>query len=73
MQCSRCRGLMVVDRFTDLLDETGQITFGGWRCLACGEIVDPVIMSNRQRKVPLPTSKPRHTRLLQWIGRPPNA
>jgi hypothetical protein len=64
---------MVVDRFTDLLDETGQITFGGWRCVACGEIVDPVIMSNRQRKVALPTSKPRHTRLLQWIGRPPNA
>ncbi|MFZ5862023.1 MAG: hypothetical protein ACOYXR_04135 [Nitrospirota bacterium] len=73
MQCSRCRGLMVVDRFTDLLDETGQITFPGWRCLACGEIVDPVIMSNRQRKVALPTSKPRHTRLLQWINRPPNA
>jgi hypothetical protein len=64
---------MVVDRFTDLLDETGQITFGGWRCLACGEIVDPVIMSNRQRKVQLPTSKPRHTRYLQWIGRPPSA
>jgi hypothetical protein len=64
---------MVVDRFTDLLDETGQITFGGWRCLACGEIVDPVIMSNRQRKVALPTSKPRHTRYLQWIGRPPSA
>jgi hypothetical protein len=63
---------MVVDRFTDLLDETGQLTFGGWRCVACGEIVDPVIMSNRQRKVSLPTSKPRHTRYLQWIGRPPS-
>jgi hypothetical protein len=64
---------MVVDRFTDLLDETGQITFGGWRCLACGEIVDPVIVANRLRKVPLPTTKPRHTRLLQWVGQPPNA
>ena len=73
MQCARCRGLMVVDRFTDLLDETGQITFGGWRCLSCGEIVDPVIVSNRVRKVPLPTTKPRHARLLQWVSPSPNS
>ena len=67
MHCERCRGLMVVDRFTDLLDETGQITFRGWRCVCCGEIVDPVIVTNRTRTHE-PSSKPRHTRLLTWVG-----
>lgn len=67
MHCERCRGLMVVDRFTDLLDETGQITFRGWRCVCCGEIVDPVIVTNRMRTHE-PSSKPRHPRLLTWVG-----
>ena len=67
MPCRRCSGLMVADRFTDLLDETGQITFGGWRCVSCGEIVDPVILSNRQRRATA-VSKPRHARLLTWVG-----
>ena len=60
---------MVADRFTDLLDETGQITFGGWRCVCCGEIVDPVIVSNRQRRDrAAPDGKPRHAHLLTWVG-----
>jgi hypothetical protein len=58
---------MVADRFTDLLDETGQITFGGLRCVSCGEIVDPVILSNRQHRAAA-VSKPRHARLLTWVG-----
>lgn len=49
MQCVRCNGLMVPDRFADLADDTGQIEFGGWRCLVCGNIADPVIVANRQR------------------------
>ena len=48
MQCVRCNGLMVFDRFADLADDTGQIEFGGWRCLVCGNIADPVIVANRQ-------------------------
>ena len=41
--------MMVPDRFADLADDTGQIEFGGWRCLVCGNIADPVIVANRQR------------------------
>lgn len=51
MDCSRCRGLMVVDHFSDPLDETGEIVFRGWRCVLCGEIVDPLIVRNRIRHV----------------------
>jgi hypothetical protein len=38
---------MVEDRFVDLV-ESGQAQFGGWRCLVCGNITDPVIVANRQ-------------------------
>jgi hypothetical protein len=48
MECVRCRGLMVEDRFVDLV-ESGQAAFGGWRCLVCGNITDPVIVANRQQ------------------------
>jgi hypothetical protein len=52
MECVRCRGLMVPDRFVDLV-ESGQAEFPGWRCLACGNITDPVIVANR-RQPPTP-------------------
>ena len=51
MRCPRCKGIMVKERFQDLLDDTGQIHFYGWRCLVCGEILDPVIVTNRQQPI----------------------
>jgi hypothetical protein len=33
---------MVYERFQDMLD-----LFYAWRCLNCGEIVDPVVARNR--------------------------
>lgn len=38
--CSRCGGLMVAEYVIDL---------PGHRCVQCGEVVDPVILHNRQR------------------------
>ena len=43
MECPRCNGVMVQDEFEDLKDDTGSLHFKGWRCLICGEILDPVI------------------------------
>jgi len=51
MRCPRCKGLMVNERFQDIRDDTGQIYFEGYRCLACGEILDPLIVSNRKQPV----------------------
>jgi hypothetical protein len=34
---------MVYERFQDMLD-----LFYAWRCLNCGEIVDPVVAGNRE-------------------------
>ena len=48
MQCPRCRGLMVPDQFWDLQNDVGNWSFQGWRCLCCGNILDPVIIRNQQ-------------------------
>ena len=49
MECPRCRGTMVVDHFVDMAT-SGEIWMPGWRCLMCGEIVDPLIENNRQQQ-----------------------
>ena len=48
MNCPRCGGLMTGDWFLDLQDDTGRFHFEGLRCLVCGEVLDPVILHNRQ-------------------------
>lgn len=39
-QCERCGGLMVSEDCDD---------FNGWRCILCGERVDPVILAQRRK------------------------
>ena len=46
--CDRCGGLMVTDFCMDLLFCIGETEFAAQRCVQCGEIVNPVILSNRQ-------------------------
>ncbi len=48
MTCPRCEGHMNPERFYDFLDGSGNYEFVGWRCVNCGEIVDPVIAAHRQ-------------------------
>jgi len=42
MKCHRCGGVMVFEKFYSVCEH-----FSGWRCILCGEIVDPVIFENR--------------------------
>jgi len=42
-KCLRCRGAMMYDQFYGAREQ-----FWGWKCVLCGEIVDPVILQNRQ-------------------------
>jgi len=42
-KCLRCRGALTYEKFYGLGDQ-----FWGWKCLICGEIIDPVILENRQ-------------------------
>ncbi|HYA91743.1 MAG TPA: hypothetical protein VEK32_09635 [Thermodesulfobacteriota bacterium] len=43
MKCGRCGRAMVYEQFYG-----SQEHFWGWRCIFCGEIVDDVILENRQ-------------------------
>jgi len=40
--------LKVSDFCMDLLNSTGELEFAATRCVQCGEVVDPVILRNRQ-------------------------
>jgi len=42
-KCLRCKGAMIYDKFCGAREQ-----FWGWKCVICGEIVDPVILENRQ-------------------------
>ncbi len=52
MECLRCGGLMVRERFNDFLDDMNRLEFKGYRCLVCGEILDSKILKHRQRLEP---------------------
>ena len=43
MKCNCCGGPMLYDQFFSSSD-----AFWGWKCLMCGEIIDPVILENRR-------------------------
>jgi hypothetical protein len=42
MKCYRCSRDMVYEKFFGPHEQ-----FWGWRCIFCGEIIDPVILENR--------------------------
>ncbi len=42
MQCCKCMGRFVYERFLD-----GGRSFIGLRCINCGEIIDPLIIHHR--------------------------
>jgi hypothetical protein len=54
MECDRCGRAMAYEQFFG-----DQDLFWGWRCIFCGEIVDDVILENRQwlRKGFVPDNK----------------
>jgi hypothetical protein len=42
-KCLRCSGAVIYDKFYGAHEQ-----YWGWKCLICGEIIDPVILANRQ-------------------------
>ena len=57
--CARCGGLMVAEFCLDMLDDTGKLSFLARRCVQCGEVVDPIILKNRQHPTVYTSSKSR--------------
>lgn len=48
LACHRCGGLMVAETCEDVLDVTGKAGLTAWRCVQCGEFIDPVVLHNRR-------------------------
>lgn len=53
MKCTRCCGMMVRDHLLDIKETVGPMWIHGWRCVACGNIVDPVIERHRAERLAL--------------------
>jgi len=49
MQCPKCAGLMMYEKFMDM-GESSRFYFYGWRCVACGTILDSTIIANKVYK-----------------------
>jgi hypothetical protein len=47
MKCTRCSGLMVTDHLLDMQESYVPMWMRGMRCVACGNIEDPLIHYNR--------------------------
>jgi len=56
MNCLRCRGLMIAIQMKDVWSHH---TVHGWRCLLCGETMDPGIAANRASHCPPVKSRAR--------------
>ncbi len=65
MKCPRCAGMMFMDRLEDLQDDTGQIFFYAYHCFTCGEILDELILGNREQR---PKPSPARNRKLLVHG-----
>ena len=52
MTCTRCEGLMVSDDLLDLQESFHPMRLEGFRCLSCGNVVDPLIQRNRMVRNP---------------------
>lgn len=47
MSCPRCQSLLVPEIFVDYEADSGAMSFLGYRCVICGDILDTTILRHR--------------------------
>ena len=52
MGCPKCKGLMMLERFSDFF-----LVFYAWKCLNCGAIIDRTISNNRKNSLAAKAAK----------------
>ncbi|MGQ0666645.1 MAG: hypothetical protein ACT4O4_06390 [Nitrospiraceae bacterium] len=60
-RCHRCGGLMVPEK----VFEKGSFD---WRCVSCGERIDPVILAHRQGQTDRPKDRAREEAEKLFVG-----
>jgi hypothetical protein len=74
MTCTRCSGLMVVDHLLDMQESSMPMWMRGLRCLACGNIEDPLIHHHRMvRRTRRATRLATHLTLVKKTLQPAEA
>lgn len=51
MECPKCTGQMIREKYFDYLDCSKRRSFVGHRCVNCGEINDLLILQNRKSQM----------------------
>ena len=59
MGCPKCKGLMMLERFSDFF-----LIFYAWKCINCGSIVDRTITANKRKSLAELDQQPVPTRSL---------
>lgn len=57
MECPKCSGLMMSERFSDFF-----LIFYAWKCINCGSILDRTISMNRRKSLTTADLQPVTTR-----------
>ncbi len=71
MTCPRCQGLMVSATLEDAKSTLSREPLRAWRCLLCGEVLDPTIAQHRKGPPKPPPGRP-HARLGAMVVGPAN-
>lgn len=52
MDCPKCKGLMMLERFSDFF-----LVFYAWKCVNCGAVIDRTISNNRKNSLAMKAAK----------------
>ena len=63
MSCPRCHSLLVPEVFVDYEADDGSMSFLGYRCVICGNILDATILRHRRVHVSPMFHRARRRRL----------
>lgn len=64
MKCNRCSGLVIPERLYAI-----EAIFEGYKCIACGEVFDEVVLRNRHERFSTPAIKKRPAQHSVSMGR----
>lgn len=51
MDCERCGGLLLIDQVIETAESAEPKWRCVWRCLDCGDAVDPITLANRRIEI----------------------
>lgn len=63
MDCPKCKGLMMLERFSDFF-----LVFYAWKCVNCGAVIDRTIANNRKNSLAAKAAKTVEAATVEQVG-----